>query len=193
MKRNNHVNEHEVLECLAQKCRQTSHLQHNKHLETCTLCQDEVSSLDKVTAAVKTLKQSREERLNLLVKGVTSELNTTKKRSALQIPAAAAAVVLLAFGIYFASANLDKINIKSPNSLPIRTAVFYSASPEQSYNTIKTQSIRVAENNSQYQTTSQAICSTVLHEGEGFDYVQSQENSLSVSSNYLSVSYSTSF
>lgn len=193
MKRNIHINEHEVLECLAQRCRQTSHLQHNEHLKACALCQDEVSSLDKVTAAVKTLKQSREERLNLLVKGVTSELNTTKKRSTMQIPAVAAAVLLLAFGIYFTTANMGKINIKNPNSLPIRTAVFYSASPEQSHNTIKTQSIRVAENNSSYQTTSQAICSTVLHEGEGFDYVQSQENSLSVSSNYLSVSYSTSF
>ncbi len=194
MKKDNHITEREVFEIISQKQRQTNLDLDKGHLKECQLCQDEVSSLCKTADAVRTLKSSRELRLNLLVQGVTSELYTQKQqRRKKRIPAAVAAVVLLMFGVVFYSSYFGLLSITNSNSMKLPTVVSFSSNDEQPQAAVTAQSITVLGRHSHHQATSQAIGSSVLHKGEEFSYGQSQKDSLSVASNYITTSYSTSF
>ncbi len=192
MKRKEHLTEKDVFEIVTRKQSQSNGIKHNKHLSTCKFCYNEASSLCKTVAAVKKVKLSREQRLKLLVNGVTSELNRDRQRGKIRVPAIAAAFALIAFGVYF-YANFNILSITKPDATKMSSVISYSSNIEEPKVGIKTQGVIISGRHSSRKATSKAIGSSVLHEGEEYSNGQSQKNGLAVASSYITNSYSTSF
>ncbi len=192
MKRKEHLSESDVCEIVTRKQSQSNCLMHDKHLSQCSLCHNEVSSLCKTVAAVETVKLSRDQRLRLLINEVTLELNKDRQRRKVRIPTIAAASALIAFGVYF-YANLDILGITKPEASIMSSVISYSSNIEEPRVGIKTQGVIISGQHTSRKATSQAIGSSVLHEGEEYSNGQSQKNGLAVASSYITNSYSTSF
>lgn len=195
MNNNKHLTESEILEFLSRKQTKSDKIWQNRHVLECVSCQNELSSYHKTVDALKTIKLSREERLRLLTNGVTTELEQTNNnyKRWIGIPAVAAVVTLMAFGIYFYASYFGLLSITTPETYNIPSMISFSQTEQQHQVHVTAHTISFLGKHSNRKATSQSIGLSVLLEGEEFDNGQSQNDSLSVTANYIATSYSTSF
>ncbi|MDD2431725.1 MAG: hypothetical protein PHD88_00040 [Firmicutes bacterium] len=190
MRKEKHLSESEILELLSQK--PNNALRQTDHLANCPSCQNELSSLYKTARALKTVKFSREERLRMLTEGVSSDLSQRRTLVRARIPAIAAALVLLTFGIYFYT-SFFIFGITAPNSRVIGSAVSFGNLHDEPRMYVQAQNFSVIGSHSNQEATSRSIVSSVVQKGEVQDNGQSQQDSLSVSSNHVFITTSSSF
>ncbi len=189
MRKSNHLSEYELLELMSQKEHRAS--VYTDHLSSCTSCQNELSSLNKAVRVLQTVKNSREERLRLLNEGVVQELHHKRAVARTRIPAIAAALVLLTFGIYFYT-SMFMMGVTVQNAGVIGSTISYVIDDEAPQMYVQAHNVSVIGSHSTREATSRSIVSSVVRKGEVQYNGQSQQDSVSVSPSHIIITTSTS-
>ena len=151
----------------------------------------ELSSLNKAVRELQTVKNSREERLRLLTEGVVQELHHKRAVARTRIPAIAAALVLLTFGIYFYT-SMFMMGVTVQNAGVLGSTISYVIDDEAPQMYVQAHNVSVIGSHSTREATSRSIVSSVVRKGEVQYNGQSQQDSVSVSPSHIIITTSTS-